>query len=312
MAYMTESDLRTTLNLPKTDFPMKANLPQAEPQRLAHWKQEDLYGQLRKARAGRAALRAARRAALRQRPHPPGHRAQQDPEGRRRAQPHDGRLRRALRPGLGLPRPADRAQGRARTWARRSARCRRWRSARPAARTPRSSCDIQRDGVRAARRPGRVGRSLPDDGARRTRPRSCASSPIFAEKGLVYKAKKSVHWCISCRTALAEAEVEYDENHESPQIDVRFALADAEARPRSQARIPAPRGQERRSRSSGPRRPGRCRPTSRSPSTPRPTTASTRSRARGDVLLVAKALQDARPLAEALAGAQRSARRSPR
>src|SRR4029450_12966407 len=51
------------------------------------------------------------------------------------------------------------------------------------------------------------------------------------EKGLVYKAKKSVHWCISCRTALAEAEVEYDEHHESPQIDIRFPLA-AEELPR--------------------------------------------------------------------------------
>ena len=50
---MTESDLRTTLNLPKTDFPMKANLPQAEPRRLARWKEADLYGQLRKARSGR-------------------------------------------------------------------------------------------------------------------------------------------------------------------------------------------------------------------------------------------------------------------
>jgi isoleucyl-tRNA synthetase len=48
------------------------------------------------------------------------------------------------------------------------------------------------------------------------------------EKGLVYKAKKSVHWCISCRTALAEAEVEYDEDHESPSIDVRFPLAEGE------------------------------------------------------------------------------------
>ncbi len=50
----------------------------------------------------------------------------------------------------------------------------------------------------------------------------------FAEKGLVYKAKKSVHWCISCRTALAEAEVEYDENHVSPSIDVRFPLAEGD------------------------------------------------------------------------------------
>ena len=36
----TESDLRSTLKLPKTDFPMKANLAQSEPQRLARWKQQ--------------------------------------------------------------------------------------------------------------------------------------------------------------------------------------------------------------------------------------------------------------------------------
>src|SRR6266545_3832271 len=51
----------------------------------------------------------------------------------------------------------------------------------------------------------------------------------FVERGLVYKAKKSVHWCISDRTALAEAEVEYDEHHASPSIDVRFALEDDDA-----------------------------------------------------------------------------------
>ena len=46
----------------------------------------------------------------------------------------------------------------------------------------------------------------------------------FVEKGLVYKGKKPVHWCIHCRTALAEAEVEY-EDHSSPSIYVEFALA---------------------------------------------------------------------------------------
>ncbi|HEV7498999.1 MAG TPA: class I tRNA ligase family protein, partial [Vicinamibacteria bacterium] len=50
----------------------------------------------------------------------------------------------------------------------------------------------------------------------------------FVEKGLVYKAKKSVHWCISDRTALAEAEIEYDEKHTSPSIDVKFALGEAD------------------------------------------------------------------------------------
>ncbi len=44
--------LKTTLNLPETAFPMKANLPQNEPARLAGWVDQDLYGQIRKARAG--------------------------------------------------------------------------------------------------------------------------------------------------------------------------------------------------------------------------------------------------------------------
>jgi isoleucyl-tRNA synthetase len=46
----------------------------------------------------------------------------------------------------------------------------------------------------------------------------------FVDQGLVYKGKKPVHWCIHCRTALAEAEVEY-ENHSSPSIYVEFPLA---------------------------------------------------------------------------------------
>src|SRR5919107_2786271 len=50
----------------------------------------------------------------------------------------------------------------------------------------------------------------------------------FVERGLVYKGKKPVHWCIHCRTALAEAEVEY-ENHVSPSIYVEFALAASSA-----------------------------------------------------------------------------------
>jgi isoleucyl-tRNA synthetase len=45
----------------------------------------------------------------------------------------------------------------------------------------------------------------------------------FVEKGFVYKGLKPVHWCISCQTALAEAEVEY-ENHSSPSVYVRFPL----------------------------------------------------------------------------------------
>ena len=44
---------KDTLNLPHTDFPMKANLARREPERLKKWEREDLYGQLRALRDGR-------------------------------------------------------------------------------------------------------------------------------------------------------------------------------------------------------------------------------------------------------------------
>src|SRR6202050_3741614 len=39
-------DLKSTLNLPKTDFPMKAKLPEREPAQLAAWGQMGLYGSI--------------------------------------------------------------------------------------------------------------------------------------------------------------------------------------------------------------------------------------------------------------------------
>lgn len=50
---MTAPDYRPTVFLPKTDFPMKAGLPEREPQILSVWQAADLYTQLREARAGR-------------------------------------------------------------------------------------------------------------------------------------------------------------------------------------------------------------------------------------------------------------------
>ncbi|QIK96632.1 isoleucine--tRNA ligase [Sphingomonas sp. HDW15A] len=46
-------DYRSTVFLPKTDFPMKAGLPQKEPGILARWQSDDLYARVREARAGR-------------------------------------------------------------------------------------------------------------------------------------------------------------------------------------------------------------------------------------------------------------------
>src|SRR5713226_5365383 len=45
-------DLKKTINLPKTKFGQKANLPQTEPARLKKWAEMDLYQQIRRARAG--------------------------------------------------------------------------------------------------------------------------------------------------------------------------------------------------------------------------------------------------------------------
>ena len=45
----------------------------------------------------------------------------------------------------------------------------------------------------------------------------------FVERGLVYKGKKPVHWCIHCRTALAEAEVEYEDH--TLAVDLRRVRA---------------------------------------------------------------------------------------
>ena len=50
---MTDSiDYKATLNLPQTEFPMRANLAQREPAILKQWNQDGLYQQIRKARAG--------------------------------------------------------------------------------------------------------------------------------------------------------------------------------------------------------------------------------------------------------------------
>ena len=64
----------------------------------------------------------------------------------------------------------------------------------------------------------------------------------FVARGLVYKGKKPVHWCLRDRTALAEAEVEY-EQHTSPSIYVEFPLSPNDAGTLA-SRVPALRGRD--------------------------------------------------------------------
>jgi isoleucyl-tRNA synthetase len=49
----TKQDYRSSVFLPRTDFPMKAGLPQKEPAIAARWESENLYHRIREARAGR-------------------------------------------------------------------------------------------------------------------------------------------------------------------------------------------------------------------------------------------------------------------
>ena len=159
------------------------------------------------------------------------------------------------------------------------ARCRRSRSGGPAGPTPRSSStsSARSSSAWASSASGTTPYLTMAPGYQATIVRQLAE---FVEKGLVYKAKKSVHWCISCRTALAEAEVEYDEQPREPVDRRALPAAPTTSRERLAATLPGPRRQAASSPSSGPRRRGPCPRTWPSPSIPTPTTASTRSRAR--------------------------------
>lgn len=52
MSEVSKQDYKTTLNLPQTDFPMKANLPQREPDILKEWSDKNLYGAIREKATG--------------------------------------------------------------------------------------------------------------------------------------------------------------------------------------------------------------------------------------------------------------------
>ncbi len=60
----------------------------------------------------------------------------------------------------------------------------------------------------------------------------------FVGRGLVYKGLKPVHWCMHCKTALAQAEVEYEEQR-TPSVYVKFPLVTAPAGRRAR-RAPRP------------------------------------------------------------------------
>ncbi len=214
-------DLKQTINLPRTNFSMKANLPQAEPKMLARWAEEDLYGQIRKSRAGKPVwilhdgppyangrihlgtafnkiikdfIVKSKTMAGYDSPYVPGwdchglpieHKVDQELGGKK-AQMSAVSLRKA---------------------------CRKYAE---------KFVNLQREDFK---RLGVLGRWDEPYLTMAPKYQSVIAGAFvdFLDKGYVYKGLKPVNWCMSCRTALAEAEVEYAD-HKSPSVWVRFAL----------------------------------------------------------------------------------------
>ncbi len=214
--------LKSTLNLPQTTFPMKANLPQNEPIRLETWQKDDLYAQIRAARAGS-----------------PKYILHDGPPYANGAIHLGHALNKCIKDfvvktktmagfdspyipgwdchGLPIEIKVDEQLGRKKLEmdpvAVRKA-CRDYAQ---------KYVDLQRTQFE---RIGVFGRW---NSPYLTMSFGYEASIVetfydFFEKDFVYKGLKPVYWCIHDRTALAEAEVEY-EQHTSPSVYVRYALA---------------------------------------------------------------------------------------
>jgi isoleucyl-tRNA synthetase len=217
-------ELKATLSLPQTAFPMKANLPQNEPLRLARWASMRLYEELRKSGAGRptyllhdgppyangpihlghALNKGLKDFAVKSKtmagfnaPYVPGFDCHGLPI-EIKVDEHLGRKK------LEMPVPDVLAACRA---------------------YAQKYIDLQ---TSQFERIGCFGRW---DQPYRTMSRDYEARTLeafygFLEKGFVNRGLKPVYWCIHDRTALAEAEVEYDQ-HTSPSVYVRYALTSA-------------------------------------------------------------------------------------
>jgi isoleucyl-tRNA synthetase len=215
---------KDTVNLPRTGFPMKANLQTAEPEAIARWQAMDLYGQIRAKRRGapkfvlhdgppyangqihlgtalnkilKDLVVKSRSMAGFDAPYVPGY----DCHGL----PIELRVDRELGPKKRDMSLADIRRA-CRTYAERFIGV--------------MTQEFTRLGV--------TGQWAEPYLTMRFRYQADIARALgsFVERGLVYKGKKPVHWCIHCRTALAEAEVEYAD-HSSPSIYVEFPLAPA-------------------------------------------------------------------------------------
>jgi isoleucyl-tRNA synthetase len=214
-------DYKTTLNLPRTDFPMKANLPQREPELLAWWDQVRLYERIQEAGQNRPlyvlhdgppyangrihighALNKILKDIIVKSKTMAGYRAPYVPGWDCHGLPIEHQVLKELGDKKkGLDTPAIRK------------RCREYAE---------KYYRIQRDEFL------RLGVLGDWEHPYLTMDPSYEATILrefgkFVARGVVYKGLKPVLWCMTDQTALAEAEVEY-EDHTSPSIYVKFPV----------------------------------------------------------------------------------------
>lgn len=219
--------MKDTLNLPKTEFPMKANLLQREPEMLAWWQERDIYRAIRAARAasprfvlhdgppyangnihrGHALNKVLKDVVVKSRTMM-GYNAPYVPGWDCHGLPIEHKVEKELREKKAPMSTAD-IRSACRTYAQKY-------------------IDIQREEFR---RLGVLGEwEAPyytmSYHYEATIARQFAA---FVRGGYVFKGLKPVHWDWASRTALAEAEVEYHD-HVSPSVYVAFPLKDDPAK----------------------------------------------------------------------------------
>src|SRR5207253_2516930 len=226
---------KDTVNLPRTDFPMKANLPTSEPQTLARWAAMDLYGKIEARRKGEkrfvlhdgppyangnihmgTALNKVLKDFVVKSRSMAGYDAPYEPGYDCHGLPIELQVDRELGPKKRDLSVAEFCRA-----------CRAYAERFIGAMT----AQFQRLGI--------LGNWADPYLTMDFRYQAAIVRALgkFVDQSLVYKGKKPVHWCIHCRTALAEAEVEY-EDHTSPSIYVEFPLASS-TQSELAARVPA-------------------------------------------------------------------------
>ena len=220
---MTDRDYKHTINLPKTVFPMKANLANREPKMLEQWQQRRLYDKLREIAKGRPRFLLLDGPPYANGPVHIGHALNKVLKDIivkcRTLDGYDAPFIPAWDcHGLPIELQVEKKKGRA--------------GQKIDAREFRQACrDYAQKQIDGQQQDFiRLGVMADWDNPSYTMHASYEAAQLrgFAKilaNGHIYKGYKPVHWCLDCRSALAEAEVEYQDKI-SPAIDVRFAAVD--------------------------------------------------------------------------------------